>query len=274
MDAKHAVISSQSDINEKAGFSEPEHGLHTSIVASSDQETCLSESICDVDAHLECSLGIEHEENAYATLHAKEIVLDDAIQEGFMSMAALQDTGDDVDVFDAQPYVFDVNQDKDYDYGDAYSEGVMDDNQFMTSTGYRVCYDDAMEKEIDAIFVMHAETCAIEVERYLNGSVKLPEQFVPMYATSHEVSCDNTHKLGGSSKEEDMELMDLLDDVLEEFRAPCDKSSEEHPATYDEELMFLLDEALEEFVPTREGSHAAFVVSNEVMAFNDSQNAH
>ncbi|KAI5081061.1 hypothetical protein GOP47_0004244 [Adiantum capillus-veneris] len=35
--------------------------------------------------------------------------------------------------------------------------------------------------------------------------------------------------------------------------------------------MFHLDEALEEFVPTREGSHAAFVVSNEVMEFNDSQ---
>ncbi|KAI5055082.1 hypothetical protein GOP47_0030227 [Adiantum capillus-veneris] len=68
-----------------------------------------------------------------------------------------------------------------------------------------------------------------------------------------------------------MELMDLLDDALEEFRVPCDKSSEEHPAIYDEELMFLLDEALEEFVPTREGSHAAFVLSNEVMAFNDSQ---
>ncbi|KAI5059535.1 hypothetical protein GOP47_0025854 [Adiantum capillus-veneris] len=192
MDAKHAVISSQSDINEEASFSEPVHGLHTSIVASSDQETCLSESICDVDAHLECSLGVEHEENAYVTLHAKEIVLDDAIQEGFMSMAAFQDTGDDVDLFDAQTYVFDVNQDKDYDYGDAYSEGVMDDDQSMTAIGYR---------------------------------------------------------------EEDMELMDLLDDALEEFRVPYDKSSEEHPATYDEELMFLLDEALEEFVPTREGSH-------------------
>ncbi|MCO5558358.1 hypothetical protein L7F22_011939 [Adiantum nelumboides] len=75
----------------------------------------------------------------------------------------------------------------------------------------------------------------------------------------------------GSSKEEDMELVDLLDDALEEFQVPRDKSSEEHPATYDEELMFLLNEALEEFVPTREGSHAAFVVSNEVMAFNDSQ---
>ncbi|KAI5068595.1 hypothetical protein GOP47_0016940 [Adiantum capillus-veneris] len=242
MDAKHPVISSQSDINEEAGFSEPLHGLHTSIVASSDQETCLSESICDVDAHLECSLGVEHEENAYAALHAKAIVLDAAIQEGFMSMAAFQDTGDDVDVFDAQPYVFDVNHDKDYDYGDAYSEGVMDDDQSMTTT----------------------------VERYLNGSVKLPKQFVPMYETSDEVSCDNTYKLGGSSKEEDMELMDLLDDALEEFRVPCDKSSEEHPATYDEELMSLLDEALEEFVPTREGNHAAFVLSNEVMTFNES----
>ncbi|KAI5056223.1 hypothetical protein GOP47_0028041 [Adiantum capillus-veneris] len=87
MDVKHAVISSQSDINEEAGFSEPVHGLHTSIVASSDQETCLSESICDVDAHLECSFGVEHEENACAGLHAKAIALDDAIQEGFMSMA-------------------------------------------------------------------------------------------------------------------------------------------------------------------------------------------
>ncbi|KAI5074082.1 hypothetical protein GOP47_0010043 [Adiantum capillus-veneris] len=164
MDAKHAVITSQSDINEEAGFSEPAHGLHTSIVASSDQETCLSESICDVDAHLECSLGVDHEENAYAALHAKAIVLDDAIQEGFMSMAAFQDTGDDVDVFDARSYVFDVNQDKDYDYGDAYPEGVMDDDQSMTATGYRVCYDDAMEKEIDAIFVIHVETSAIEWE--------------------------------------------------------------------------------------------------------------
>ncbi|KAI5054500.1 hypothetical protein GOP47_0030608, partial [Adiantum capillus-veneris] len=84
-----------------------------------------------------------------------------------------------------------------------------------------------------------------------------------MYETRDEVSCDKTQKLGGSSKEEDMELMDLLDDALEEFRVPCDKSSEEHTATYDEELMFLLDEALEEFVPTREGSHASFVVSNK-----------
>ncbi|MCO5563992.1 hypothetical protein L7F22_017647 [Adiantum nelumboides] len=80
-----------------------------------------------------------------------------------------------------------------------------------------VCYDDAMEKEIDAIFVMHAETYAIEVERYLNRNAKLPEQFVPMYKTCNEVSCDDTHKIGGSFKEEDMELMDLLDDVLEEF---------------------------------------------------------
>ncbi|MCO5552066.1 hypothetical protein L7F22_005576 [Adiantum nelumboides] len=234
MNAKHAVISSQSDIDEETGFSGPAHGLHTSIAVSNDQETCLSESLCDVDAHLECSLG---------------------------------DTGDDVDVFDAQPYVFDVNPDKDYDYGDAYLEEVMDDDQSMTATAYRVCYDDAMEKEIDAIFVMHAETCAIEVERCLNGSVK---QFVPMYETCNEVFYDETHKLGGSTKEEDMELMDLLDDALRGFQIPCDKSSEEHLATYDEELMMLLDEAPQEFVPTRETSHAAFVVSNEVMAFNDS----
>ncbi|KAI5055083.1 hypothetical protein GOP47_0030228 [Adiantum capillus-veneris] len=83
--------------------------MHASIAANSDHATCLSESICDVDAHLECSLGIDHEENAYATLHAKVIVLANAMQEGFMSMATFQDTGDDPDVFDAEPYVFDVN---------------------------------------------------------------------------------------------------------------------------------------------------------------------
>ncbi|MCO5551821.1 hypothetical protein L7F22_005324 [Adiantum nelumboides] len=129
------------------------------------------------------------------------------------------DTNDDVDVFDAQPYVFDVNLDKDYDYGDAYSEGVIDDDQSMTATGYMVCYDDAMIKEIDAIFVVYAKTCAIEVESYLNASVKLPQQFVPMYETCNEVFCDDTHRLGGSSKQEDMELINLLDDVLEEFQA-------------------------------------------------------
>ncbi|MCO5547990.1 hypothetical protein L7F22_001446 [Adiantum nelumboides] len=51
----------------------------------------------------------------------------------------LVDTGNDVDVFD-------VNPNKDYDYGDAYSEGMLDDDQFMTATCDRVCYDDAMEK--------------------------------------------------------------------------------------------------------------------------------
>ncbi|MCO5567733.1 hypothetical protein L7F22_021427 [Adiantum nelumboides] len=174
VDAKHGVISSQRDIVEETGSSEPVHGFHASIATRSDRETCLSESVCDVDAHLECSLGVDHEESAYVALHAKAIVLDDAIEEGFMSMDAFQDIGDDVDVFDAQTYVFDVNPDKDYDYGDAYSEGVMDDDQSMIAIGYRVCYDDVIKKEIDAIFVMHAETCVIKVERYLNGSVKLP----------------------------------------------------------------------------------------------------
>ncbi|MCO5575564.1 hypothetical protein L7F22_029366 [Adiantum nelumboides] len=152
MDAKHAVISSQSDIDEETGFLESVHGLHTSIAASSDQETCFSKSVCDVDVHLECSLGVEHEENAYAALHSKAIVLDNAIQEGFMSMALFQNTRDDID-------------------------RGMDDDQSTTATGYRVCYDDAMEKEIDAIFAMHAETCAIEVERYLNVHVKLPKKY-------------------------------------------------------------------------------------------------
>ncbi|MCO5591969.1 hypothetical protein L7F22_045962, partial [Adiantum nelumboides] len=178
-------------------------------------------------------------------------------KEYFVSMAAFQDTGDDVDVFDAQPYVFNVNPDKDYDYGDAYLEGMMDDDQSMTAISYWVCYGDAMENKIDAIFVMHAETCGIEVERYLNGSVKLPKQFVSMYETCDVVFCDDTHRLSGSSKEEDKELLGLLDDALEEFQIPCDKSSEE-------QLMMLLDEALEEFVPTREAIHGVFVVSNEV----------
>ncbi|KAI5074121.1 hypothetical protein GOP47_0010082 [Adiantum capillus-veneris] len=97
------VISSQSDINEETGFSEP---MHASIAANSDQATCLSELICDVDAHLECSLGVDHEENAYATLHAKATVLANAMQEGCMSMASFQDTGDHADVLDADPYVF------------------------------------------------------------------------------------------------------------------------------------------------------------------------
>ncbi|MCO5596322.1 hypothetical protein L7F22_050383 [Adiantum nelumboides] len=228
-DSVDVVISYQSDIDEETGFSESVHAMHASIAANSNQATCFSKSVCDVDAHLECSLGVDHEENAYATLHAKATILASAIQEDFMSMAAFQDTGDDADVYDADPYVFDVNPDKDYDYGDAYSKGVPDGNHSMIATGDRFCYDDAMEKEIDAIFVMHVETCAIELEGYLNESVKLPEQFMPMYETSNEVSCDDTHKLGGSSKEENMKLMDMLDDALEKFRVPCDKSSEEHP---------------------------------------------
>ncbi|MCO5571410.1 hypothetical protein L7F22_025150, partial [Adiantum nelumboides] len=243
------VISSQIDIDEETGFSEPVHAMHASMAPNSDQATCLSKSVCDVDAYLECSLGVDHEENAYATLHAKATILANAIQEGFMSMAAFQDTGDDADVFD-------VNPDKDYDYGDA---GVPNDDQSMIATGYRVCYDVAMKKEIDVIFLMHTDTCAIEVKRYLNGCAKLPEQFLLMYETCNEVLCDDTHKIDGSSKEEAMKLMDLLDDALEEFRVPCDKSSKEHPATYDRELMMLLDEALEEFVPTKEANHAAFL---------------
>ncbi|MCO5610371.1 hypothetical protein L7F22_064607 [Adiantum nelumboides] len=246
---QHAVISSQSDIDEETDFSELGHAMHASIAANNDQETCLSKPICDVDVHVECALDGDHEEIAYVALD--------------------EDTGDDVDVFDADPYVFYVNSDKDYNYGDAYSEGVLDDKQTMIATGDKGCYDDAMEKEIDTIFAMHAESCATEVERYLNGSVKLPEQLVPMYETCDEVSCDDTHKLGGSSKEEDMELMHVLDDALEEFRVPCETGSKEHLATYDlilrehalnEELMMLLDGALEEFVPTKEASYAAFLV--------------
>ncbi|MCO5597234.1 hypothetical protein L7F22_051310 [Adiantum nelumboides] len=148
----------------------------------------------------------------------------------------IQDTSDDVDAFDVDPYVFDVNLDKDYDFGDAYSEGVLDDDQSMIAIGDRVCYDDAMEKEIDAIFVIHVEFSNIELQRWLAPRRKIWSLWI---------------RLMVSSKEEDMELMDPLDD----------------------ELMMLLDEALEEFVPTREASHVVFMVSNEVMdimQFNDS----
>ncbi|MCO5602983.1 hypothetical protein L7F22_057125, partial [Adiantum nelumboides] len=47
------------------------------------------------------------EEVLNAALYAKEIVLDHAIQEGFMFMDSFQDTNDDVDVFDVDPYVYD-----------------------------------------------------------------------------------------------------------------------------------------------------------------------
>ncbi|MCO5587348.1 hypothetical protein L7F22_041297 [Adiantum nelumboides] len=141
-------------------------------------------------------------------------------------MDRLRDISDDVGAFDAEPYVFDVSANKSYEYGNAYSKEVMDDNWSMIATGDMLCYDDAMEKETDAISVMHAKTCAIEVERYLNGSVKLPKQFVSI--------------------------------------------EEQSPTVYDEELMMLLDEGLGEFVPITKASHAAFVVSNEVMTFNDS----
>ncbi|MCO5614410.1 hypothetical protein L7F22_068691 [Adiantum nelumboides] len=42
-------------------------------------------------------------------LHAQVILLDDAIQEDFMSTDSFQDIGDDVDAFDADTYVFNVN---------------------------------------------------------------------------------------------------------------------------------------------------------------------
>ncbi|MCO5555020.1 hypothetical protein L7F22_008559 [Adiantum nelumboides] len=95
-----------------------------------------------------------------------------------------------------------------------------------------------------------------------------------MYETCNEESCNGIHKLGGSSKEEDMELMDLFDVTLEEFLVPCDMSSKENPTTnhliqqeheHNGGLMMLLDEALVDFVPIREASHAAFLVSKEVM---------
>ncbi|MCO5596748.1 hypothetical protein L7F22_050817 [Adiantum nelumboides] len=207
VDAKQGIISSKIDINEKTGLSEKLHARHASIAAQSDQETCLSKPVCD----LECSLGVEHEENANAALHTKAIILDDIIQEGFMSMVSFQDIGDDVDALDnIDPYVFDVNID---------SEGVQDDDQSIIATGARVCYDDVMEKEIDAIFVKHAESCDIEVKRYLSGSVKLSKHFMTMHETCNDVSYDHDIEKQdcSSSKEEDMELMDLLDDALEGF---------------------------------------------------------
>ncbi|MCO5547683.1 hypothetical protein L7F22_001134 [Adiantum nelumboides] len=99
----YLVISSQSDIGEETDFSQPVHAMEMLCMqANSDQETCLSKPICDVYIHLECTLDADHEEIAYVALD--------------------KDTGDDVDAFDADPYVFDVNSWKGYDYGDAYSK--------------------------------------------------------------------------------------------------------------------------------------------------------
>ncbi|MCO5571415.1 hypothetical protein L7F22_025155 [Adiantum nelumboides] len=163
-----------------------------------------------MDVHLECSLGMHHEENAYAALQEvnffpKATMLDDAIQEGFMSMDSFQGIGDDVDTLDCDSYVFDVKLDNDYDDGDVYLEGVPKNDQLIIATGD-----------------------------------KLPEHLVPMHETCGEVSSDHeVDKLDGFSEEEDTELMDLLHNAFKGFRVPCDKGSKEHLATYDKDLMML-----------------------------------
>ncbi|MCO5549491.1 hypothetical protein L7F22_002963 [Adiantum nelumboides] len=201
VDAKHVVISPQSDIDEETDLSEPMHAMHANIVAQCDQETSLLEPVCDWDAHLECALDVDHEEVTYAALD--------------------EDTGDDVDALNFVPYVFNVNFYNDNHDGDAYSERVQDDDQSMIATGDRVCYDDVMEKEIDAI-LMHAKFCDIEVRRYLNGIVKgekiLPEYLMIMHDTSNEVQLQtNKDSQEDSIEKDDMELMDMLDDALEGF---------------------------------------------------------
>ncbi|MCO5573527.1 hypothetical protein L7F22_027298 [Adiantum nelumboides] len=119
----------KSDIDEEKGLSEP---VHASIVAQRDHETSLLKSVCDMDAHLESSVDVDLEEIAYAALEEvvffpKTISMPILEEEQLGDMdflAAFQDTGDDVDVLDYDPYIFDVNLDNNYDDGDAYSEGV------------------------------------------------------------------------------------------------------------------------------------------------------
>ncbi|MCO5580043.1 hypothetical protein L7F22_033909 [Adiantum nelumboides] len=206
VDDKHAVISSQNDnIDEDIGLLELVHAMHANIAAQRDQETSLL--VCDMDAHLECSLNVNHEEIAYAALDDVKVFP--------------KDTGDDVDALDSDPYVFGVNLDNDYDDGDAYSEGVQDDDQFIPTTCERVGYDDDIEKEVDAIFVMHVESCEIKVQRYLNGSVKgeklQPEYLMPMHETYNEVSCGHDTNNLDASSEEGIKLMALLYDALQSF---------------------------------------------------------
>ncbi|MCO5548253.1 hypothetical protein L7F22_001710 [Adiantum nelumboides] len=101
------------------------------------------------------------------------------------------DTGDNVDALDSYPYVFDVNLDYDYDDGDAYSKGVQDDDQYICATGEKV-------------FEWECESAT----KYL----------MPRHETCDDISCDHDiDKPDGSSEEEDMEFMDLLDDELEEL---------------------------------------------------------
>ncbi|MCO5590421.1 hypothetical protein L7F22_044391 [Adiantum nelumboides] len=164
-----------------------------------------------------------------------------------------KDTSDDVDALDFDLYVFDANLSNNHDDRDAYLKGLYDDDQsiFASServcydddqsiiaSSERVCYDDDMEKEFDAIFVVHVESCEIEVQRYLNGSVKgekiPPKYLINMHDTSNEVQLQtNKDSQEDSIEKGDMERMDLLDGVLEGFQVPCDKGSEQHPATYE-----------------------------------------
>ncbi|MCO5586562.1 hypothetical protein L7F22_040503 [Adiantum nelumboides] len=128
-------------------------------------------------------------------------------------------------------------EEKGYDFGNSYLEGLSSVVHLVNAITSCICYEDSMECEIDAIFALHVEFYAVEVQRYLMKPIQINKQ-KPI---------------------QDTQLMDLLDDALEGFLFSSTISSSQHsevcdlnPCTNEEDskLMQMWDEVLKDFRPS------------------------
>ncbi|MCO5577097.1 hypothetical protein L7F22_030919 [Adiantum nelumboides] len=167
---------------------------------------------------------------------------------------------------DAYEFIF-WQEEKVYDFGSSYREGLSSDVQSVNAITNCICYDNSMECETDAIFALHAEFYDVEVQRYMMKSYQIDEQNPiqiderkSIQDVFHEVFFAHSIESGQNttSAMEDTQLMDLLDDALEGFLFSSTICSSQHSEVYDlkpcrdekdSELMQMLDELLKDFRP-------------------------
>ncbi|MCO5580141.1 hypothetical protein L7F22_034008 [Adiantum nelumboides] len=146
------------------------------------------------------------------------------------------------------------------DFGNSYLEGLTNDVHLTNVLTNCICYDDSMDCEIDAIFALHADFYEDEVQRYLQKPIQINEQKPiqgVFHGVPFVHSTESGQDISLAMK--DTQLMDLLDDALEGFLSSSTIYSSQSNEVCDlkpcideedSELMQMLDEVLDDFRPS------------------------
>ncbi|MCO5604876.1 hypothetical protein L7F22_059050 [Adiantum nelumboides] len=151
-------------------------------------------------------------------------------------------------------------EEKGYDFGSSYLKGLSGDVHLVNAITSCICYGDSMECKINASFAPDAKFYDAEVQRNLMNPIHVNEQKPIQDVFQEVFIAHSTESgQDASSFLEDTQLLDLLDDALEGFLFSSTICSSQHsevcdlkPCTdeKDSKLMQMLDEVLKDFRPS------------------------